>query len=80
MVATLGVHPILVTLGTMIAVKEIYMYATSGGVIGGFPQAVLYLGNGTLLGFPVPMILSSSAQSSLPSRSVPRRPSASRCA
>ena len=56
-VAFLGVHPILVTLGTMIALKGIAVYATSGGVIGGFPQAVLYLGNGTLLGFPVPMIL-----------------------
>jgi simple sugar transport system permease protein len=56
-VAFLGVHPILVTLGTMIALKGIAVYATSGGVIGGFPTAVLFLGNGTLLGFPVPMIL-----------------------
>ena len=56
-VAFLGVHPILVTLGTMTAVKGIAVYATSGGVIGGFPPAVLFLGNGTLLGFPVPMIL-----------------------
>ena len=56
-VAFLGVHPILVTLGTMIAVKGIAVYATSGGVIGGFPAAVLFLGNGTLFGFPVPMIL-----------------------
>jgi simple sugar transport system permease protein len=56
-VAFLGVHPILVTLGTMTAVKGIAVYATSGGVIGGFPEALLFLGNGTLLGFPVPMIL-----------------------
>ena len=35
-VAFSGVHPILVTLGTMIAVKGIAVYATSGGVIGGF--------------------------------------------
>ncbi len=56
-VAFLGVHPILVTLGTMTAVKGIAVYATSGGVIGGFPDAVLFLGNGTLLGFPAPMIL-----------------------
>jgi simple sugar transport system permease protein len=56
-VAFLGVHPILVTLGTMTAVKGIAVYATSGGVIGGFPQALLFLGNGSLLGFPVPMIL-----------------------
>jgi simple sugar transport system permease protein len=56
-VAFLGVHPILVTLGTMIAVKGIAVYATSGGVIGGFPPAILFLGNGTLLGFPVPMMI-----------------------
>src|SRR5258708_38143197 len=34
-VAFLGVHPILVTLGTMTAVKGIAVYATNGGVIGG---------------------------------------------
>jgi simple sugar transport system permease protein len=56
-VAFLGVHPILVTLGTMTAVKGIAVYATNGGVIGGFPPAILFLGNGTLLGMPVPMIL-----------------------
>ena len=52
-----GVHPILVTLGTMTAVKGIAVYATNGGVIGGFPPAILFLGNGILLGVPVPMIL-----------------------
>jgi simple sugar transport system permease protein len=56
-VAFLGVHPILVTLGTMTAIKGIAVYATSGGVIGGFPPAILYLGNGTVLGFPVPMMI-----------------------
>jgi simple sugar transport system permease protein len=56
-VAFLGVHPILVTLGTMTAVKGIAVYATNGGVIGGFPPAILFLGNGTLLWVPVPMLL-----------------------
>jgi hypothetical protein len=56
-VAFLGVHPILVTLGTMTAVKGIAVYATNGGVIGGFPPVILFFGNGTLLGIPVPMIL-----------------------
>ena len=56
-VAFLGVHPILVTLGTMTAVKGIAVFATSGGVIGGFPPAILFLGNGTVLGFPAPMII-----------------------
>ena len=56
-VAFLGVHPILVTLGTMTAVKGVAVLATSGGVIGGFPPAILFLGNGTLLGMPVAMII-----------------------
>ena len=41
-VAFLGVHPILVTLGTMTAVKGVAVLATSGGVIGGFPPAILF--------------------------------------
>lgn len=56
-VAFLGVHPILVTLGTMTAFKGLAVYATNGGVIGGFPPAILFVGNGTLLGVPVPMLL-----------------------
>jgi simple sugar transport system permease protein len=56
-VAFLGVHPILVTLGTMTALKGVAVYATNGGVIGGFPPAILFLGNGTLFGVPVSMIL-----------------------
>lgn len=56
-VAFFGVHPILVTLGTMTLVKGAAVLATSGTVIGGFPPAVLFLGNGTLIGFPVSLIL-----------------------
>jgi simple sugar transport system permease protein len=52
-VAFFGVHPILVTLGTMTLVKGIAVLATSGTVIGGFPPAILFLGNGTVLGIPV---------------------------
>jgi simple sugar transport system permease protein len=56
-VAFFGVHPILVTLGTMTLVKGLSVLTTSGTVIGGFPPAILFLGNGTLLGIPVSMIL-----------------------
>jgi simple sugar transport system permease protein len=56
-VAYLGVHPILVTLGTMTAIKGISVLCTGGGVIGGFPAAILFLGNGTLLGIPVSMLI-----------------------
>ena len=56
-VAFFGVHPILVTLGTMTLVKGTAVVATSGTVIAGFPPAILFLGNGTLFGIPVSMIL-----------------------
>src|SRR5215469_9795381 len=49
-VAFFGVHPILVTLGTMTLVKGVAVLATSGTVIGGFPPAILFLGNGMLFG------------------------------
>jgi simple sugar transport system permease protein len=56
-VAFFGVHPILVTLGTMTLVKGISVLTTSGTVIGGFPPGILFLGNGTLFGVPVSLIL-----------------------
>jgi simple sugar transport system permease protein len=56
-VAFFGVHPILVTLGTMTLVKGVSVLSTSGTVIGGFPPAILFLGNGMLFGVPVSMIL-----------------------
>jgi simple sugar transport system permease protein len=57
LVAGLRLHPILVTLGTMILVNGLSVAATHGGVIGGFPPAILYLGNGTILGVPVSLLL-----------------------
>lgn len=57
LVATMGVHPILVTLGTMSVVDGISVYLTRGTVISGFPSAFLWLGNGTLLGIPIPFVV-----------------------
>ena len=56
-VAFFAVHPILVTLGIMTLVKGTAVLATSGTVIGGFPPAILFLGNGALFGIPVSMIV-----------------------
>ena len=56
-VAWLRIHPILVTLGTMMLVKGGSIAATHGGVIGGFPPAILFLGNGTVLGVPVSILI-----------------------
>lgn len=57
LVATMGVHPILVTLGTMSVIDGISIYLTRGTVISGFPEAFQWLGNGTLLGLPMPFLL-----------------------
>lgn len=56
-IAFFRVHPILVTLGAMILVKGVAIAATRGAVIGGFPGIILYLGNGTIVGLPVSMLV-----------------------
>jgi simple sugar transport system permease protein len=52
-VAYTGVHPILVTLGTMSVIDGLSIYFTRGTVISGFPEAFLWIGNGTVSGIPV---------------------------
>jgi simple sugar transport system permease protein len=57
LVAYVGVSPILATLGTMTLVKGINVGLTRGNVISGFPDEILFLGNGTVLGVPAAMIV-----------------------
>lgn len=56
-VAYLGVSPILATLGTMTLIDGTAVLLTKGRVISGFPEAVLVIGNGDVMGFPIPMII-----------------------
>lgn len=56
-IAYLEVSPILTTLGTMTMIKGLSIGLTHGGVIAGFPPLVLFVGNATLLGVPVPLIV-----------------------
>lgn len=56
-IAYLGVSPILATLGTMTMVKGIAVGLTHGNVISGFPAPVVFIGNGTVLGVPVALIV-----------------------
>lgn len=56
-VAYVGAHPILVTLGFMIFLQGLGEFLTHGGGISGMPAALQYLGNGSLLGVPLPMII-----------------------
>jgi simple sugar transport system permease protein len=56
-IAYLGVSPILATLGTMTLIQGINVAFTKGYVISGFPEAVLFIGNGLVLGIPMPIFI-----------------------
>jgi ribose/xylose/arabinose/galactoside ABC-type transport system permease subunit len=49
-IAYLGVSPIMATLGAMMLIKGISIGVTRGGILSGFPEPILFIGNGTVLG------------------------------
>ncbi len=53
----LDVSPILTTLGMMTMVKGLSIGLTHGGVISGFPPLVLFLGNASIVGVPVALVI-----------------------
>jgi len=57
LIAYVGVSPILATLGTMTLIAGLNILLTSGAVISGFPAAIQYLSNGSLMGIPVALLL-----------------------
>ena len=61
LIAHLRVSPILATLGTMTLLEGIAVGTTRGGVIAGFPEPILWLGNGTIAGVHVALLLFAAA-------------------
>ncbi len=61
LVAYVGVSPILATLGMMTLLGGINIVMTKGYVISGFPTAFQFIGNGTILGFPFPLLIFAGA-------------------
>lgn len=57
MVAYVGAHPILVTLGTMIFLRGLGELLTRGGDISGLPDSFKTLGHESILGVPIPMLV-----------------------
>ncbi|RLC81278.1 MAG: ABC transporter permease [Chloroflexi bacterium] len=57
LIANVEVSPILATLGTMTLLNGVAIVMTKGYVISGFPEAIRFIGNGQILGIPVPMIV-----------------------
>ncbi|WP_223296231.1 ABC transporter permease [Shewanella halifaxensis] len=56
LIAYIGVSPILATLGMMTFINGLNVLVSGGSVISGFPDALLLLGNGDILGVPMPLI------------------------
>lgn len=57
LVAVVDISPILATLGTSIMISGFAVVMTKGSVISGFPRAMLAIGNKSLLGIPIPMLI-----------------------
>lgn len=57
LVAVLGVHPILVTLGTMTLLHGGSIFFTRGRTLSGFPDALTAISNRTVWGVPISFVL-----------------------
>lgn len=57
LIAVVGVHPILVTLGMMTMLNGFSVYFSRGTTLSGFPDALLWISNGTVLGVPISFLL-----------------------
>ena len=56
-IAYLSVSPILATLGTMTLIQGLNVLLTKGYVISGFPEPIVFIGNGLVLGIPLPILI-----------------------
>lgn len=56
-VAYTGAHPILASLAMMIFLRGLGEFLTRGGSISGFPPELVWLGQGEILGIPVPLLI-----------------------
>lgn len=57
LIAEVGITPILATLGTMQLYTGIAIVMTKGRAIYGFPEWFTFIGNGSILGVPIPFIV-----------------------
>lgn len=55
-IAFMGIPPFIMTLATMTTIRGIAYLVCNGKPIGGLPDELLYIGIGTFLGIPVPIL------------------------
>jgi ribose/xylose/arabinose/galactoside ABC-type transport system permease subunit len=56
-IAFVGVSPILATLGMMTLLKGLAIGVTRGNIVSGFPKPIVLIGNSTVLGVPLPLLV-----------------------
>jgi len=57
LISRFAITPILATLGTMQLFMGIALVITRGHAVAGYPKAAQFIGNGTLAGLPVPLLI-----------------------
>lgn len=57
LISYIGVSPILATLGSMTLINGLNVLLSGGSVISGFPESLLMLSSGSVLGLPTPLLL-----------------------
>ncbi|RPJ37949.1 MAG: ABC transporter permease, partial [Planctomycetaceae bacterium] len=57
LISRFAITPILATLGTMQLFMGVALVLTKGHAIAGYPKAAQFIGNGTLVGVPVPLLV-----------------------
>ncbi len=57
MVAAIGIHPILVTLGTMTLLHGLSIYFTRSRTLSGFPDGLILISNKTIAGLPLSFVV-----------------------
>ncbi len=57
LIAKIGIHSVLATIGTMMFFAGIGMVLTGGRGVVGFPTEFAFIGNGSVAGFPFPFLL-----------------------
>ena len=56
LVVLLRVHPLIITLGTLLTLRGVNLAITDGQSISGFPESFLWLGQGRILGIDFPIV------------------------
>ena len=56
LIVLLQVHPLIITLGTMLALRGVNLSITGGKAVSGFSDGFLFLGQGKILGLNIPIM------------------------